>query len=298
MHRKGGIMQFGLETALDEITLVLFTTLAPAGVAACVVMALYIACTPLAFEVRSRVAHAIAVPLVVSMVGLVASATHLGNPSNALYVFLGVGRSPLSNEVFSSVVFLAACGLYWLFSFSEKEHARIHRVWCAVIAATGILCIGGVAFAYDVRTIVSWSTPFVPANVVLSALAGGPILGMLGLRIARVAGMHATLGKALAAISVCSLAANIVCLSAQCASLGGISNGYGAADGLVPFYGWMIAVYALLAGAGALSVAVPLWRGAMPGRARFAIASALFMAGLFIVRFAFYMMHMTVGLGI
>ena len=44
------------------------------------------------------------------MVGLVASATHLGNPANALYVFLGVGRSPLSTEVFCAVVFLALGG--------------------------------------------------------------------------------------------------------------------------------------------------------------------------------------------
>ena len=57
------------------------------------------------------------------MVGLVASATHLGNPSNALYVFLGVGRSPLSTEVFFAVVFLALAGLYWLVRFRRAPLA-------------------------------------------------------------------------------------------------------------------------------------------------------------------------------
>ena len=151
------MLQFGFNTALGEITLVLFTTLAPPAVLACMIMAGVIASRPLAFEARSRISHAIAIPLVVSMVGLVASATHLGNPSNALYVFLGVGRSPLSNEVFSAVVFLAVCGLYWLFSFSEKDRPRVHRVWCALIVVAGAACIAGIALAYDVGSHMAYA---------------------------------------------------------------------------------------------------------------------------------------------
>ena len=239
------MLQFGLDTALSEITLVLFTTLAPAGVLACMLMAGVIASRPLAFEARNRISHAIAVPLVVSMVGLVASATHLGNPSNALYVFLGVGRSPLSNEVFAAVIFLAACGLYWLFSFGEKDRPRVHRIWCALIIFAGAVCIVAIALAYNVNTIVTWHTPFVPANVVLSALVGGPLLGMLGLRIARAVCMHTRLSKILSAIAVAALALNVICLVAQNAELLNMANGYGTAADLVPFYGAMIFAYAL-----------------------------------------------------
>lgn len=292
------MLQFGFNTALGEITLVLFTTLAPPAVLACMIMAGVIASRPLAFEARSRISHAIAIPLVVSMVGLVASATHLGNPSNALYVFLGVGRSPLSNEVFSAVVFLAVCGLYWLFSFSEKDRPRVHRVWCALIVVAGAACIAGIALAYDVGTIVTWHTPYVPANVMLSALAGGPLLGMFGLRIARAVCMHTRLSKILAAIALAALVLNVICLVAQNAALPHVANGYGSAVELVPFYGAMIASYALISGIGILFVAVPLWRGAMPPGWRFGVASALFYLGLFVVRFGFYMMHMTVGLGV
>lgn len=291
-------MQFGLETALSEITLVLFTTLAPAGVFACMVMAGVIATRPLAFEARSRISHAIAIPLVVSMVGLIASATHLGNPSNALYVFLGVGRSPLSNEVFAAVIFLAACGLYWLFSFSEKDRPRMHRIWCGVIVIAGAACILAIAFAYDVSTIATWSTPFVPANLILSAFAGGPLLGMMGLRIARAVCMHTRLSAILSAVSVAALTLNVVCLVMQNATLPTVANGYGVAADLVPCYGAMIAAYTLLAGAGSLSVAVPVWRGSLPAAWRFVLASVLFLVGLFAVRFGFYMMHMTVGLGV
>ncbi len=350
-------MQFGFETAMNEITLVLFTTLAPAGVFACVVMAGVIAVRPMAFEARARISHAIAIPLVVSMVGLVASATHLGNPSNALYVFLGVGRSPLSNEVFSAVVFLAVCGLYWLFSFSEADRPHVHRAWCAAIMAAGAACILGIAFAYDVGTIITWRTPFVPANLILSAFAGGPLLAMMALRVARAVCMHTRFVAAMCGISGAGLALGGVVLVLQEAALQGVYNGYGSAAQLVPFYGWMIAAYLACGAMALLSVVWVVVRprigsrrssGAASGRsdrssaddvlptassgdsarpgqaaagsaaagatrrsasvaagvfgapsvAHLSFASMLFFAGLFVVRFGFYMMHMTVGLGV
>ena len=56
---------------------------------------------------RKRLSGALLIPFLVTLVGLVASATHLGNPDNALYVFSRVGASPLSNEVCAAVLFLA-----------------------------------------------------------------------------------------------------------------------------------------------------------------------------------------------
>ena len=105
----------GFDTALGEITLVLFTTLAPSGVVAFICMGLPVLGRGASVALRQRLNVFLGLPLVVAMVGLVASATHLGNPANALYVFLGVGRSPLSTEVFCAVVFLALAGLYWLY---------------------------------------------------------------------------------------------------------------------------------------------------------------------------------------
>ena len=119
-------MPLGFSMALDEITLVLFTTLAPTGAMACVIMAAVLVLAPLGEAERTRINRALCIPLVVAMMGLIASATHLGSPANALYVLLGVGRSPLSNEVFCAGLFLASCGLYWLFCFTEK-HTCAHR---------------------------------------------------------------------------------------------------------------------------------------------------------------------------
>ena len=71
--------------------------------------------------------------LLVAMVGLVASATHLGNPANALYVFTGVGRSPLSTEVLAAVIFLALASVFWLYSFAERLRVGLQRILLAAL---------------------------------------------------------------------------------------------------------------------------------------------------------------------
>ena len=102
----------GFSVALSEITLVLFTTLAPSGAVAYLLMSLPVLSGRAAGDTARRLNQLTCLPLLVAMVGLVASATHLGNPANALYVFTGVGRSPLSTEVFAAVIFLALAGVY------------------------------------------------------------------------------------------------------------------------------------------------------------------------------------------
>lgn len=109
----------GFSVALSEITLVLFTTLAPSGAVAYLLMSLPVLSGRVTGDAARRLNQLTCLPLLVAMVGLVASATHLGNPANALYVFTGVGRSPLSTEVFAAVIFLALAGVYWLYSFAS-----------------------------------------------------------------------------------------------------------------------------------------------------------------------------------
>ena len=101
----------GFSTAFSEITLVLFTTLAPSGAVAYLLMNLPVLFGRVDGTLRQRLDRLSCLPLAITMVGLIASATHLGNPSNALYVFTGVGRSPLSTEVFCAVIFLALAGM-------------------------------------------------------------------------------------------------------------------------------------------------------------------------------------------
>ncbi len=93
----------GFDTALGEVTLVLFTTLAPSGAIALVLVAAVLLFSKLESTMRARISTFMCIPLVVTMVGLVASATHLGNPANALYVFLHFG-SYIQSVAFLGVI--------------------------------------------------------------------------------------------------------------------------------------------------------------------------------------------------
>lgn len=325
-------MPSGVDIALGEITLVLFTTLAPSGVVAFMLMGLMIVRGNLDEALRRRINQFLSIPLVVSMAGLVASATHLGNPANALYVFAGVGRSPLSTEVFCAVVFLALAGVYWLHSFAERPRAGLQRLWMGVAMAAGCVFVTAVAFAYDAATIVSWHTAYTPAGLWLNALVGGPLLALLSLRAAGCSAAEGRFGRVLVALSLVALAANVACYVLQGCELAHMENSLTVASERVPRYGIMVAAFAALClGAVALdgvalararlagarlmglrreaasdaSAGEPVGASAEKGSrstalplSRAVLACALAFAGIFIMRFAFYMTHMTVGLGL
>ena len=276
----------GFDTALGEITLVLFTTLAPSGVVAFICMGLPVLGRGASVALRQRLNVFLGLPLVVAMVGLVASATHLGNPANALYVFLGVGRSPLSTEVFCAVVFLALAGLYWLYNFVEHPKPQLQRAWLVLAMLAGAVFVAAVGCAYAADTIVSWHTVYVPLNLMLNALVGGPILAIAGLRAAGYEPVEGRMG-------------HVVTFGVQGADLASIENSYLTAAELVPSYGLMVCAFGVLGMAGIGLDAVELW----PRRVRLSVgraagAAVLVLAGIFVMRFAFYMMHMTVGLGV
>lgn len=288
----------GVNTALGEITLVLFTTLAPSGVVAFMLMGIPLLTHSLESGARARINQFLSIPLVISMVGLVASATHLGNPANALYVFMGVGRSPLSNEVFCAVVFLMLAGVYWLYSFAEHPRVGLQRVWIVLSMVAGSLFVTAVAFAYAADTIVAWNTVYVPVNLWLNALVGGPVLAVFSLRVARWDPIRVQFGRTLLVVAALALGANIVSFGLQGAELPYIENSFLTAADLVPSFGLMVAAFAALGFAGLGLDARALFGRADLTIARTGIACVLVLAGIFIMRFAFYMMHMTVGLGI
>lgn len=289
----------GFATALGEITLVLFTTLAPSGAIALALMGLPIVAGRASEDERRRIDKFVSVPLVVSMVGLVASATHLGNPANALYVFVGVGRSPLSTEVFCAVVFLALAGVYWLYSFAERPRRGLQRGWMAALIVASGAFVTSVAFAYAADTIVSWDTWHVPANLWLNALVGGPLLALLGLRLARFAPADSLFGRVLVGMAVVALALNVGSYVLQGADLPGLRNAFVSAAGLVPSFGVLVAVFGVC---GVLGIGLDGWALFVKRRplsvVRASVACVFAFAGIFAMRFAFYMMHLTVGLGV
>lgn len=342
--------------ALDEVTLVLFTTLAPSGAVALMVMAGVLLFGSHDAATRSRIDAWVCLPLVVTMVGLVASATHLGNPSNALYVFLHVGSSPLSNEVFCAVLFLACGGLYWLYSFAASPLRAVQRLLQVLLLLTGAAFVTAVAFAYSVETVPTWNLPTSPVLLWLNALMGGSLLAVLSLYVARWRPLAGRFGRTLALAARIALAANAIGYAVQGALMGGMENAVVTTKDLVPHYWAMCVVALLLAVAGcALSALALRWVSRASGLPQaacesqgdhlsqtaresqvdrlsqaacesqdpqgdrlpqteqvpssellfskractlFVVACILAFAAIFIMRFAFYMMHLTVGLAV
>lgn len=291
----------GFASAFGEITLVLFTTLAPAGIVAYVIMALPLVVRGdgLGRDARRRLDASLGMPVVVAMVGLVASATHLGNPANALYIVAGLGRSPLSNEVVCGVAFLGAAGVFWLTSFSESGgNVTLRRVAAAAVLCLGVVFLGAISLAYSADAIITWNSPLPVASLWLNALAAGPLLAVLGFRLARLDAARGRGERGCVALAAAASAACVAVYAAWGAELAGMENALAAARDLAPAFGPMVGLFALLACAG---VALGAWAASPARRApRWALVASpvCVLAGVFVMRFAFYMVHMTAGLGV
>ena len=99
-------------------------------------------------------------------------------------------------------------------------------------------------------------------------------------------------------LSAAALAVNVALYVAMAGELLGAGNELASVAQLVPDFPLCLAAFAAL-GAAALCVA---WRSLrFEGRRRVMVlsgASALVLAGIFVMRFVFYMSHLTVGLGV
>ena len=288
----------GFSFAIEEICLVLFTTLAPAGACALIVLSLIALRRVRDGAALKRINLFMCVPLAVTIVGLVASTAHLGSPANALYVMCGVGRSPLSNEVLSAVLFLGIAGLYWAYSFAEHPRIAVQRTWLAAIAVTAAVFIGFVAVAYSYETIVTWNTPYMPVSLCLNGLMSGPLLAFATLQVAGVCPCGGRLGKVLAVASSVALAANLVVLGLQLGDLAGMGNAAGPALARAPLAVPSVVLYGVTGAVACVLAGLQAWGRVRPALAKSLVALTLLFAGLFVVRFSFYMMHMTAGIGL
>lgn len=158
---------------------------------------------------------------------------------------MGLGRSPLSNEVVSAVAFLFFAGMAWMYSYREKPKASVMNGLLAISIVCVIVMLFHTSFAYSIATVPTWDTWLTPANLCATALLSGPALATTVLQAARVRA-----GKwpyALLLIAVAALAAGTVLLVCHMNFLGTVGNNVTLASALVPNYGWLIAAHAALA---------------------------------------------------
>ena len=156
-----------------------------------------------------------------------------------------------------------------------------------------------IGFAYHAPTILTWAYALVPVTLGCSALGGAPLLIVGTVRMARV-----TLGRRLRQVLLgCGVAASVVTVAllvAQWNYMGTVRNAVGPAAELVPFYPLLIGAYGMgaLAAYGLTLLAYRRGTATLPHAGLLAGAAAVYFAGLFAVRFGFYMAHMTVGISL
>lgn len=290
-------LQIALGNAIGEVTLVLFTTIGPAGTVAYLIMAFTVVFkVPFGSEARYRVRKFLIIPLVVTITGLVASATHLGNPSNALYVLSRVGSSPLSNEVTAAVVFLAFASVFWALTFALRRSEACDRAMFALLAVSGLAFLLFVSLAYDVETIVTWHLPQFVVSQWGCALASGPALAFVGFAAARYSSTGLRLERALLVVSVIGGLLAVLCFASAWAQLQGMRNSVVSAASLVPFYPYALMAFAACVTGGIAIEAVSLRRWNSVSLPCALVASLLLCLGVFLMRFGFYMLHMTAGI--
>ncbi|NPD30655.1 dimethyl sulfoxide reductase anchor subunit [Eggerthellaceae bacterium zg-1084] len=306
-------MEYLLANGFHEITLVLFTTLAPLGAVAFLVAAAPLVREPLSLERRMVVLKWLSIPLVAASVGLVVSATHLGNPANALYVVAGIGRSPLSNEVAAAILFLVSAGTFWLASFGQRQSLPLMRAWYAELVVAAVLFVAAVGLAYGVDTIPAWNLPTVPLSIWANAVLGGTCLGAATVRLAR-AGFDDARARAveLGAMAV-ALAANGAVYLAHRMLMQGMRNAIVHVEAVMPLFDASLLAFLLLS-AGAVGARVLQRRDAQAcdrrsGPTGEGVAVRLMVVaelappaaiavGVFLMRFSFYCTHFTVGLAV
>ena len=229
----------GFEFAWNDLGLAVFTTLAPAAALTYVVLALVLLLGRLPERQRTCLESWLIVPLAVATLGLIASATHLGTPSNALYVFTRTGRSPLSTEVLCAVLFLGTAGLYWLAGIYLRGGRAVRvlrQAWLALSCVAAFGFLWGTTHAYDFWTVVTWDTPQARANIVLTGMASCAPL-TLAMFVAAGQERRVRLSHCLLAASALAALAATAVMLLQNAGLPSLRNAYGTAADLVPTYG-------------------------------------------------------------
>ncbi len=285
-----------METAMNELPLALFTTLAPIGAGAFVTLAIAFFTTKFSDERLKRIDRMTLIPLAVVIIGLIASFLHLASPLRAFGVFAGIGSSPLSNEIVISCLFIIVAIIYLVYACTGTMKEGTRKIFAAVLAVLGVVFACFTGMAYMVSTIVSWMTPALPISIIGFSLMGGALLGVLTLACAGaldeacktsfkmmtliIALIGLILGVA-GALMQYGLAASIVTAIANGAVMASAVNGYLIAFVVCVVLGVMLGMYVLMK---KHSLALTI------------VASILILGGVFIGRLVFYALQISIGL--
>lgn len=179
---------------MHELPLVFFTVFGQAAVGIFLLSLLAFSAKQISSE-QLKLANIIATALLA--VGSAIGGLHMGQPLRALNLLAGLGRSPMSNEIILSGVFMAFAGATALLSLIGGKESL--RKLCNVFAVvSGLLFAWSITQVYQLETVASWNTLHTSLQMWLTVvLVGGAFAVMTG---AHKAGTVAIIGGVLVSL--------------------------------------------------------------------------------------------------
>lgn len=283
-----------MENAMAELPLAIFTTLVPFGAGAFIMLAASFFTTKLGEAELKKLDKLSLVPLAIVAVGFVASFFHLASPLNAIGVFAGIGSSPLSNEIAMGIVFFVVALVYCIMAFLGKLSDGVRKPFATVVAVLALLFAVFTGMAYMMPTIASWNTPLVPVEMVGLALLGGASLGAALVMACREPGAEtASFASAAFFLAAVGFAVALVALIGHYGVLEALSSafvtGASLAEGVT---GYLVAFG--VCGLAAVAALAACW--VKPNLGLAVAAAVLSVVAIFLVRFAFYAIQLSVAL--
>lgn len=243
---------------------------------------------------RTRLARAMFLLWLLMGVGFLASVMHLGSPLRMFNSLNRVGASALSNEIAGGALFFAAGGLWWLAAFLDKLPAAFGKAWLVISMALGLAFVWMMSRVYQIETVPTWRNGYTTVGFFLTVLLGGPLLGALVLRLARVRVNPAGFAK----VSAAALLLSVAVIVMQGQTLAAIHSSVQQAATLVPDYAlWQTARLAMLA-LGLGCWLCPLIRRTEPRTLSLIAGFGLVLTAEIVGRILFYGLHMTTGMAI
>lgn len=243
---------------------------------------------------RTRLVRAMFLLWVLMGLGFLASVMHLGSPLRMFNSLNRVGSSALSNEIASGSLFFAVGGLWWLAAFFDKMPVALGKAWLVISMALGLAFVWMMSRVYQIDTVPTWRNGYTTAGFFLTVLLGGPLLGALVLRLARVRFSTARFAQ----ISVAALLLCVAVIVLQSLTLADIHSSVQQASALIPDYGLMQVGRLGLLAVGLGCWIAPLIRNREPRPSLLCLGLVLVFAGEVVGRALFYGLHMTTGMAV
>ena len=279
---------------MAELPLAIFTTLVPFGAGAFIMLAISFFTTKFGADELKKLDKLSIAPLAVVAVGFIASFFHLASPLSAFGVFSGIGSSPLSNEIAMGIVFFVVALVYVIMAFTGKLTESSRKPFATVVAVLALVFAVFTGMAYMMQTIASWNTPLVPVEMVGFALLGAAAFGAALIAAARAQGEEShSYASAAFVLALVGFAVALVALIGHYGVLEALSSSFVAGATLAE------GVTGYLVGFGVLGIAAVALLAACMKKASIGLAGAaavLALVAIFLVRFAFYAIQLSVAL--